>query len=883
VYTLIKGGSRRQKLFISSSRKIKVAGILIWLALCAALSPLQAQQSDTISQSFSDRLSLSTNSVGPSRFVAVHSRRSAIMGYPEHGLEIWGYPFQILSNYQIGFKSDGATTESDGQAFLRRIDYRPDSITRIYIGPDYIVREKLFVPLDRAAAVLSYEVESPSPLNIDIHFLPVLNLMWPAAIGGQNTHWDANIPGYVISEPAHGITAVISSQEIVAHDETANSTLRNDGTLSFSLKPRTTSGMSARATVYVALNSPNTKDSVITVQQLSEHLREIEAEVSAHYAQLENQSLKIRTPDEDVNRALAWAEAALDQAWVCNPQLGCGMVAGYGPSRDARRPQYDWFFAGDGLIATNALIATGEYSRARDELAFIIKYQDPKTGMIWHELSQSAGYIDWSKYPYMYVHVDISFDYLNTFARYVTASGDTGFAAANWSSLLAAYRYCKALIQRADHLPHIPPDKEGGDEQHRPGDDLSLSASWVAATAGFSELAKLTGHQQWANEALEENKLTRQSIAIHYWDSRSNFWINSHTLSGASIMSRRRGPMELITQDIFSPPQNDALLNQLASSDFQADWGMRGVAASSDDFHPYSYATGSISALGSTEAAKAFWQAHRPAIAFSLWSSILPWNTLDSLGHIHEVLAGTYYHEQSESVPEQTWSSAGLLDAVSNGLLGLDIQGVTNSIHFVPHLPSEWSHVSVENIRLPHSVLALTVAHDMSAVDLDIRNDGDATRMVFEPQIPIGAHLLSAEFRGSMVSATPELFSEDEHVRMILDIPPGESHCHLRFDGGISIIPNRQILHVGNPSSNMKLTNIHLHDHTLSIEADIHPSGNTTFTISTQWKIVSQEGAIVHVLPGDQYKITLTAESGAISNSLGYIHTHAVLTLAPRV
>ena len=67
-------------------------------------------------------------------------------------------------------------------------------------------------------------------------------------------------------------------------------------------------------------------------------------------------TLRIETPDNAVNQQLAWAQIALDQAWVCNSVLGCGLVAGYGPSRDARRPQYAWFFAGDGLIAINALV-----------------------------------------------------------------------------------------------------------------------------------------------------------------------------------------------------------------------------------------------------------------------------------------------------------------------------------------------------------------------------------------------------------------------------------------------------------------------------------------------------------------------------------------------
>ena len=86
------------------------------------------------------------------RFVAVHGRRSLIMGYPEKGLEIWAYPFQILEGYQIGFRNEREASEADARPLLRRLIYAPDSVTRIYAGTDFVVREKLFVPLDRPAA-----------------------------------------------------------------------------------------------------------------------------------------------------------------------------------------------------------------------------------------------------------------------------------------------------------------------------------------------------------------------------------------------------------------------------------------------------------------------------------------------------------------------------------------------------------------------------------------------------------------------------------------------------------------------------------------------------------------------------------------------------------
>jgi glycogen debranching enzyme len=854
-----------------------------WIISLSYLFLFGAHGQPTVSEKeiFTRRLALGTDDPGATRFAAVHGRRSLIMGYPQNGLEVWAYPFQILSHYQVGFRPIGTTVEVDGRLLLRRIEYRPDSIIRTYIGPDYLVREKLFVPLDEAAAVISYEVEGSRRLDIEVHFTPSLNLMWPASLGGQYTRWNAETSGFVISEPSTKTSATVFSPETIRHDNIVNSTVSFGDSHSFSIRPKAIkSSLTASAIVFIVLDGADPKHPTVPVRALSERLPGLEAEAATHYAELAGKFLQIHTPNEEVNSALAWSAVALDQAWVCNARLGCGIVAGYGPSRDARRPQYEWFFAGDGLVATNALISGGQYSRAREELEFILKYQEPATGMIWHELSQSAGYIDWSKYPYMYVHVDISLDYLVTVARYVGTSGDIAFASDNWSSIAAAYHYCQTLIRSADHLPHIPADKEGGDEQARPGDDLSLSAGWLAATAAIAELATFTGHAQIAKEALDENQLARPAIAVHYWNSAQNFWVDGHTAAGLPIPGRRQGPTQLIASDVFSTWQNETLLDQLASSDFRSDWGMRELAMSSSDYDPYSYGRGSVTAPGSTNAAVAFWRMHRPDIAFGIWNSVVQWNSLDSLGHIHEVLAGSFYHEQTESVPEQTWSSAVLVDAAVRGLLGLDVDGIQNHIHFVPHIPIEWDRVSLENVRLPRSTLKLAINRGSGYIDLEIYNQGSASNILFEPQIPLGARLISAEFQGHLVDATTRSFSEDEHARLSLDVPAGASRCRIRFSGGVSLLLDHAALHVGDPSTAIKLTKLQLQGRVISIEADIHPAAKAAIQIQTPWKIVSSEGATARALADNKYELEIEQKPSGMPSS-GYRHVRLSVKFSP--
>ena len=175
------------------------------------------------------QLNWHTDSTQPARFVAVHGRRSAVFGYSQNklemdGLEIWAYPVQVASAYNIAFRQQGTTTEIDGRTVLRRIQYSPEAVTRVYVGPDFIVRERLFVPLDSPGALVSYEVEGVRPVDIVVRFTPVLNLMWPGGIGGQEVAWNAAASGYWLSEPLRRYTALIASPNIIAHDETPNAT-----------------------------------------------------------------------------------------------------------------------------------------------------------------------------------------------------------------------------------------------------------------------------------------------------------------------------------------------------------------------------------------------------------------------------------------------------------------------------------------------------------------------------------------------------------------------------------------------------------------------------------------------------------------------------------
>lgn len=602
----------------------------------------------------------------------------------------------------------------------------------------------------------------------------------------------------------------------------------------------------------------------------------------AHARALQGNVLQLETPDARVNQAFASAERALDQAWVCNPDLGCGYVAGYGPTRANRRPQYDWFFAGDGLLSAGGALADGDWAQAREELAFILRYQDKKSGMIWHEMSQSAALIDWEKkYPYMFVHVDTTFQFLGAVAEYVRATGDVTFAREHWAQLVSAYRYCLSLIDPETALPRIPAEKEGANEQEREKDDFGLSVSWVTAASGFARLAQAAGYPDQAKAASEAERRARAAIPGRYWDPKQSFWASGHTVSGQAMTSLRSGPTEAIGLGLFGESETQQVLDRLASSSFQTGWGTRGVALGSSGFDPQSYASGSVWPVATGSTAETFWAARRPVTALAVWQSMVQLSFLDSLGHMPEALAGAIYRSQAESVPEQSWSSAAFVSATVHGLLGLDFDAATRRLVFAPHLPADWPSVTIQQVPLADGKAAFGLHRQADGLSLSIDNDGSAFDLEFAPELPLGATHKSASFDGQPTPGKVESSAQESSVRTDVQVPHGHSELRIQANGGVSVVQEIPRVKLGDPDREPHIVSIHLDSaHTLTLDADVPATGMSRLVLQTPWKVASAQGATVKALEDSRLEVSFRPEADAHPGT-AYVRAHVTLQMSP--
>jgi glycogen debranching enzyme len=376
-------------------------------------------------------------------------------------------------------------------------------------------------------------------------------------------------------------------------------------------------------------------------------------------------------------------------------------------------------------LATEALLYEGNYKRATDELEFLYRYQNSENGMMWHEISQSAGFLNWAKdYPYLYIHVDITFDFLTVLAEYERITGDQAFLSRHWPATMKAYQYCLSTLDKGDGLPRVPADKMSGNEQDRLTDELTLSAAWVRAAHAMSQLASAMHDQVLSREAESASLRARESIRSRYWDTIAHRWISGFTWSGKATESTAAADLAAIASGASTPEQTSATLDRLMTSPYLTRWGLRSKPSTASDYDPTSYAKGSVWAHATAAAAEMMWQVHRSDAANTLWESLVSWDSADSLGHMHEVMSGSFFTPQRESVPEQTWSSSAFLSAAIHGMLGLEPDGRTNVLHFAPQVPNSWQSLRVEHIKVGKSVVDLDWHSDKGHFTIDVKNIG---------------------------------------------------------------------------------------------------------------------------------------------------------------
>jgi glycogen debranching enzyme len=643
-----------------------------------------------------------TGPARPSRYMEASGRRAAFLGLEDGSFEAWAYPLKILHEFRLSFGISADADPIAATSLASTVDIRPEAVTVRYAHASFTVDATWLVPLNEAGGLVLLDVTTTEPLTVYVKFRPDLKPMWPAALGGQYSYWDDTLKAYVIGEGSGKNAALIGSPLGLTPPEQPAHNLP-DAPSQFAI--RITPEVAARGLVPIVITASVEKlDSARKVYAaLLASPEALYRESAGHYRTLRNELTSIESPDRRFDLAFEWGKVALDKGFVCNPHLGCGLIAGLGPSGMTERPGFGWFFGGDTFINAWAISSYGDLDTVRQSLEFLRKRQRAD-GKMMHELSQGAGFIRWFEdYGYGYYHADTTPLYIVAVRDYVRASGDAAFARDFWPSMQKAYDYCASTDEDGDGLMDntkagVGAVETGALRRRDVLTDVYLGTVWTEAAGAMRDLARIAD-PAFADIAQAAAEKARASINRRFPDNanrRINFAIMK---DGKGQAEQTVWPAFGIWRGVFDlgQPGVEGMLDQLARAGLGTDWGARMLSNESTLYEPLSYNNGATWPFLTGWAALALYTGGRGPAAWQYLDALADLTFLEARGYMPELLSGDLLRTVDAAVPHQLFATTGFVSTAMRGMVGL--QEADNGLRLSPQLPPGWSFLRVKNLR----------------------------------------------------------------------------------------------------------------------------------------------------------------------------------------
>ena len=719
---------------------------------------------------------------GPARagaYVSAVGRRAAAMGTERGDFEVWTWPLKLVHQFDLRFLTPLSSEPVAARGIARQVEVTPAGPVITYTHPAFTVRQRVFAPVDQPAVVMLLDVDAVRPIEILAEFVSDLQLAWPGAVGGQYVFWDQGERAFILSESQRKVNGMVGSPFTTlatnqpAHDvPNAPSQLRirvGDSIQATMPRPGEPAGKLApvhvRGIPIVLVGAVAARDSVKGIyRRVLADIPKLYQERVSHARTVLQRSLRIESPDPMLNQALSWAALNLDEALACNPDLGCGLVAGYGPSEPrGARPGFAWYFGGDAAINSLGLDATGQFDLARQGLEFLARYQSAD-GKIPHEISQSAGRIRWFEdFPYAFYHADTTPYWLLAWGDYWKTSGDSETIRRMWPAILKAYQWCKGTVDPATGLML---NSRGGLGAVEVGDlgigvqsDIYLSAVWVEALDRVARMAeglgraggpsdRRTAARATARLTTEVRTLREKALA----SLRDRFWLPEQRmyafalLDGGAIRPELTvWPATAMSFGLLDDERGMPGAATQAGATLMTDWGARSLAGTSALFDPLHYNNGTVWPFGTGFSALAQYRYRNPAAGFQALMQIVRSGYTWGLGRNPEVFAGMQYEPLETAVPQQFFGTSFIPTVMVRGVLGWEPDAPGHSVRLAPQLPPEWDTLSVWNAAAGDRRYDLSFKRSATELRVLVRRTAGAAgitdTLYYSPHLPLGARL----------------------------------------------------------------------------------------------------------------------------------------------
>lgn len=735
----------------------------------------------------------------PGAWLGVEGRRAAALGTETGDFEVWAWPLKLLHGLSLSFQTPLYAEPIRAADIARRVEVTPAGATITYTHSAFTVREHVFVPTNEPVVAIVLEVEAVRPLEIIASFHSDLQLAWPGGIGGQYVVWNDTAKAFELTESRRRFNAVIGSP--YATRATTNPTWSvpdAPSEMRIAVGDQTPVPMprwqepAGRLVNVVAHGIPIViagaiapRDSVLAIYRRAlAHLPELYRERVAHADSVVAGAVGFG--DTAVNRTARWAELNLDEALVCNPDLGCGPVAGYGASGPGGyRPGFAWYFGGDAAINSLALASAGAFDLARQYLRFFAAYQRAD-GKIPHEISQSAKRVPWfTDYPFPYWHGDTTPFWVLAIGELFRASADTGFVRSLWPNVVKAYGWCVSTVG-ADGLMRNARAGVGAIEVGHLGvglqSDIYLSAIWVEALRRTAELAEAVGDTALAADARRRFGVARQSLEQRFWMPREGRFAFA-ILEGDSLNDNLTvWPATAMSWHLFDDGRGEAMATQLARATIATDWGARTLASESPLYDPLHYNNGTVWPFVTGFLALAEYRYHNPYAGRAQLDAVGRTFDLWGLGRNPEVFSGASFEPLETAVPQQFFSTSMFLTPLLRGAYGFHPDAPRGALTLEPHLFDRPGRYEVHGLRVGGVVLDVTYDVADTAFGALVRRAGGSDAPLtlhFEPGLAPGARVRSVLAGGRPVTYRTALTGRDVHVYFDVRMAPGQGEVRV--------------------------------------------------------------------------------------------------------
>ncbi|MCY7375311.1 MAG: hypothetical protein LH472_04985 [Pyrinomonadaceae bacterium] len=732
------------------------------------------------------RLELSRRTQNGS-FYDVIGRKSAAFGYEHRNMEAWVYPLKILDDFALDFQIEGYNLPFRGTDLLTNIEVRPEATIFTYSHAAFTIKQIIYAPIEEQGLISLLDIKTTLPMTIAVSFRPKLKLMWAGNLMTPFVGQDDVEKYYFIGEETQKFYAIVGSPG--AKDVSLNPYQEEpkDIPVKYTLQISPAEAGKNFVPIVMAASTEGREKAVANYKKLLSEAVPLYEKNVQYYENFLDRTTTVKTPDERLNTAFAWAKIGVDKGVATNPYLGTGLLAGFRTSGESERPGFAWFFGRDALWTTFATTSEGDFATTKTALEFLKKFQR-EDGKIPHEISQSAALLDWFKgYPYPWNSADATPLYVISNADYYRASGDVEFLKANWESIRKAYKFTEATDTDGNNLIENTKFGHGwveGGALYPPHEEIYMQGVWVEASNNLAEMAEALGDKTLAENARRNAEKTRAAMEQTYWLEDKGFYAYATQIPRKEPVKAEPGPNlerrqarlnELQTAKIYDEDtvlpavplwwrtmQNNERaqkqIDRLGSAKIATDWGARILANDSRLYDPLSYHYGSVWGLFTGWQSIAAYNYGRPHVGYQalMANSLLTYS--NALGYVTELLSGDFNAPFGRSSHHQVWSEAMVISPVMRGMLGLETTNAGKTVRFAPQIPANWNDLEVQGVRAGNSRIDFKLKRLNGKMTILVAKRADkaannqSVSVILAPSFPLDAKIKTVTANGKKIA-----------------------------------------------------------------------------------------------------------------------------------